>query len=96
MDARREIADFLSSLIGVYTIIIIAWVVVSLVLSLGVRLPYARWSSAILDFLRDVTEPYLRIFRRFVPRLGPIDLSPMVAIIALQIVGGILVAAVAP
>ena len=71
MDARREIADFLGSLITVYTIIIIAWVVVSLVLSLGVRIPYSRWSNALLDFLRDVTEPYLRIFRRFVPRIGP-------------------------
>jgi YggT family protein len=96
MDARREIADFLSSLIGVYTIIIIAWVVVSLVFSLGVRVPYSRWTNASLDFLRDVTEPYLRIFRRFVPRIGPFDLSPMVAIIVLQIVGSIVVSAVAP
>jgi YggT family protein len=96
MDARREIADFLSSLIGVYTIIIIAWVVVSLVFSLGVRVPYSRWTNAALDFLRDVTEPYLRIFRRFVPRIGPFDLSPMVAIIVLQIVGSIVVSAVAP
>lgn len=96
MDARREIADFLSALVDVYTIIIIAWVVASLVFSLGVRVPYSRWTNAVLDFLRDVTEPYLRIFRRFVPRIGPFDLSPMVAIIALQIVGGIVVSAVAP
>lgn len=96
MDARREIADFLSALVDVYTIIIIAWVVVSLVFSLGVRVPYSRWTNAVLDFLRDVTEPYLRIFRRFVPRLGAFDLSPMVAIIALQIVGGIVVSAIAP
>jgi YggT family protein len=96
MDARREIADFLSSLIGVYTIIIIAWVVVSLVFSLGVRVPYSRWTNAALDFLHDVTEPYLRIFRRFVPRIGPFDLSPMVAIVVLQIVGSIVVSAVAP
>ena len=96
MDARREIADFLGALITVYTIIIIAWVVISLVLSLGVRVPYSRWFSAVMDFLRDVTEPYLRIFRRFVPRIGPFDLSPMVAIIALQIVGGLVVSAISP
>ncbi len=91
MNARAEIADFLQAIILVYTLCIIAWIVASLVFSLGARVPYSRWSSAILDFLRDVTEPYLRIFRRFVPRLGPIDLSPMVAIFALQIVGGLLV-----
>ncbi|MBA2515486.1 MAG: YggT family protein [Solirubrobacterales bacterium] len=91
MNAREEIADFLQAIILVYTLCIIAWIVASLVFSLGARVPYSRWSSAILDFLRDVTEPYLRIFRRFVPRLGPLDLSPMVAIFALQIVGGILI-----
>ena len=57
----------------------------------GGRLPYARWSSAVLEFLRDVCEPYLRLFRRFIPPLGPLDLSPIVAIIVLQIVGGIVV-----
>ena len=87
---RDQVADFLGSLILVYTLCIIAWIVASLVFSLGVRVPYSRASNAILDFLRDVTMPYLRLFR-WVPRIGPIDLSPMVAIIALQIVGGIVV-----
>ena len=96
MDAREEIADFVGALFGVYTIIIIAWVVASLVFSLGVRVPYSRPLNAVLDFLRDVTEPYLRLFRFLPLRIGPLDLTPIVAIIALQIVGGILVAAVAP
>lgn len=96
MEARSQIAEFVGALILVYTLCIVAWVVASLIFSLGVRMPYARWSSAVLDFLRDVSEPYLRVFRRFVPRLGPIDLSPMVAIFALQIVGGLLVSAIAP
>lgn len=90
MEVRNQIADFLGSLILVYTLIIIAWVVAQIVFSLGARVPYARWSSAVLDFLRDVAEPYVRLFR-WVPRIGPLDLSPMVAIFALQIVGGIVV-----
>ncbi len=96
MEARTQIAEFLGALILVYTLCIVAWVVVSLVFALGVRVPFSRWSNAVLDFLRDVSEPYLRIFRRFVPRLGPLDLSPMVAIFALQIVGGLIVSAIAP
>ncbi len=96
MEARTQIAEFLGALILVYTLCIVAWVVVSLVFSLGVRVPFSRWSNAVLDFLRDVSEPYLRIFRGFVPRLGPLDLSPMVAIFALQIVGGLIVSAIEP
>ena len=95
-DARTEIADLLAAILLVYTIIIIAWIVASLVFSLGVRIPYSRAVNAILDFLRDVTEPYLRLFRRLPLRIGPLDLTPMVAIIALQLVGGIIIAAVRP
>ena len=91
MEAREQIAEFLATLIWVYTIIVIAWVVASLVFSLGVRVPYSRPLNAVLDFLRDVSEPYLRIFRRLGLRIGPLDLSPIVAILLLQIVGGIVV-----
>ena len=90
--ARTQIADFLDALILVYTLLIIAWIVVSLVFSFGVRVPYNRVVNAILDFLRDVTEPYLRLFRRLGLRVGPLDLSPMVAILVLSIGGGLLVA----
>ena len=95
-DARTEIADLLAAILLVYTIIIIAWIVASLVFSLGARIPYSRPVTAVLDFLRDVTEPYLRLFRRLPLRIGPLDLTPMVAIIALQLVGGIIIAAIRP
>src|SRR4051812_26569712 len=90
-DTRSEIADLLASVLLVYTIIIIAWVVASLVFSLGVRVPYSRPLNAVLDFLRDCTEPYLRLFRRLPLRVGPLDLTPMVAIIVLAVGGNLVV-----
>ncbi len=96
MEVREQIAEFLSALITVYTLCIIAWIVVSLVFSLGARVPWNRYMNAVLDFLRDVSEPYLRIFRRLGLRIGPLDLSPIVAILALQIVGGIVVSLIDP
>lgn len=89
--ARTEVADFLSSLLLVYLLCIIGYVIMQLAFSLGARIPYSRWTRAIMDFLSDVAEPYLRIFRRLGLQIGPLDLSPIVAIIALQIVGGIVV-----
>lgn len=82
-----SIADFVEALLLVYIILIFAYIISSLVMSFGGRIPYARWSDVLLTFLRDVCEPYLRIFRRFIPPLGPLDLSPIVAIFTLQIVG---------
>ena len=58
-DARNEIANYLSAVITVYVILIIAYILSSLFFSFGGRVPYSRWSSAILGFLRDVCEPYL-------------------------------------
>jgi YggT family protein len=96
VEARQQIADFLAALITVYTIIIIAWIVVSFVFALGARVPYSRPVNAVLDFLRDVSEPYLRLFRRLPLRIGPLDLSPIVAILVLRIVGGIVVNIIDP
>lgn len=89
--ARGSIADFIAALLLVYTILIFAYILTTLFFSFGGRVSYAQWSSAVLGFLRDVTEPYLSIFRRFIPPLGPLDLSPLVAILVLQFGGGIIV-----
>jgi YggT family protein len=91
---RDQIADFLSALITVYVVLIIAWILLQLALNLGWLRPVSRTFDAIHGFLRDTVEPYLSIFRRFIPPLGPLDLSPVVAIILLQVVGGLLVAIV--
>ena len=88
---RADIANYVDAVFLVYSLIIIAYIIVSLVLSLGGRPPFSRAFDAVLTFLRDVSEPYLRIFRRFIPALGPLDVSPIVAIIVLQVVGGIVV-----
>jgi YggT family protein len=88
---RDTIANYVSALFLVYSVIIVIYVLTSLVFSLGARVPYSRVSDAILGFLRDVCEPYLRIFRRFIPMIGPLDITPIVALIVLNVVGGIVV-----
>jgi len=89
---RTQIADFLGALLLVYILIIFAYIVTSLIFSFGGKIPYSRWSSAVLGFLRQVSEPYLSIFRRFIPPIGPVDISPIVAILVLQFVGGFIIA----
>jgi uncharacterized protein YggT (Ycf19 family) len=90
--ASEQIAQFLNALLIVYTLLIFAYILSTLIFSFGGRIPYSRWSSAVLGFLRDVSEPYLGLFRRFIPPIGPVDVSPIVAILVLQFVGGAIVA----
>lgn len=89
--ARVEIANYLSTLIYVYTLLIILYIVVQLLFAFGVRPSYSRPVDAILTFLRDVCEPFLRIFRRIVPRIGPFDFSPVIAIFVLQLINSLVV-----
>ncbi len=89
--ARVQIAEFLSALIYVYTLLIILFIVIQLLFSVGLRPPYSRTSDAVLGFLRDICEPFLRIFRRLIPAFGGLDLSPILAIITLQIVNSVIV-----
>jgi uncharacterized protein YggT (Ycf19 family) len=79
-DAASSANRFIDIFITVYILLIFVYV-----LSSWVRLPYSPWLRRMQDFLRDVCEPYLRLFRRVLPALGPLDLSPIVAVISLVI-----------
>jgi uncharacterized protein YggT (Ycf19 family) len=61
------------------------------ILTSWIRLPYSPWLNRVQRFLFDVSEPYLRLFRRVIPPLGPLDISPVVAVLVLVIVQSLLV-----
>ena len=88
---RSEIAHYLRTLLDVYIVLILLYILSSLFFSFGGRMPYNRALNAVLEFLRQVCEPYLRIFRRVIPPIGPLDISPIVAILVLTIVGGLII-----
>jgi YggT family protein len=86
---RTEIAGYVQTLVFVYTLLIVAYILSSMFFQVGGRLPYSRALNSVMGFLRDVCEPFLRIFRRVLPPLGPLDLSPMVGIVVLNVAGAI-------
>jgi YggT family protein len=88
---REDLAGYAQAVFYVYSLLIIAYILSSLFFAFGGRVPYSRAVNAVLSFLRDVCEPYLSIFRRFIPPLGPLDLSPIIGIVLLNVVGAIVV-----
>jgi YggT family protein len=88
---RSDLASYVQAVFYVYTLLIIAYILSSLFFAFGGRVPYSRSFNAVLSFLRDICEPYLSIFRRFIPPLGPLDLSPVIGILLLNFVGAIIV-----
>lgn len=93
---RAEIADYVNALFLVYMILIF----VRILLSWIPRIPYNPMLSAVIGFIQEATDPYLRLFRRIIPPLGgggfALDLSPIIAIIVLIIAQGIIVGAIRP
>ncbi len=79
-DVASSVATFLYAFTVVYTLTIFAYILTS-----WLRLPYSPTLNRIQRFLYDVCEPYLRLFRRFLPSFGGLDLSPTVAIIVLWV-----------
>lgn len=90
---QTKIADYVSALFTVYIVLIFVYILVNLLMSFGVRVPYSRTSDAVLNFLRDIVEPYLRLFRRLLPSVGGFDFTPMLAIIVLYIADSLITGA---
>ncbi|MBA3412311.1 MAG: YggT family protein [Actinobacteria bacterium] len=86
-DAVSSVQSFVHVFILVYILLLFAYIITS-----WIRLPYSIWLSRIQRFLYDVCEPYLRVFRRFLPPLGPLDLSPMLGVIVLLVLDSVLIA----
>ncbi len=81
LDAVSQVQVFVRVFINVYILMIFAYILTS-----WIRLPYSPWLNRIQRFLYDVSEPYLRLFRRVIPPLGPLDISPVVGVLVLVIV----------
>lgn len=93
--ARNDVADYVSALFLVYIVLIF----VNVLLSFIPRIPYNRWLRVVLDFVTETTNPYLNLFRRFLPPLGgggfALDLSPLLGIIVLVLLRGLVVGLIA-
>jgi len=78
-DTASSLQRFVSVFFDVYILLILAYVLTS-----WIRVPYSL--HRVQRFLDDVCEPYIGIFRRVLPTVGPLDLSPIVAIVVLVLV----------
>ena len=77
-DTVDRVASFIDVFIAVYTLLILLYIISS-----WIRVPYSPWLNRVQRFLYDVCDPYLRLFRRILPPLGPLDLSPIIGVAVL-------------
>ncbi len=94
-NARVDIANYVDALFEVYILLIFVYILLNLLFSFGLRPPFSRVTDIVLGFLRDVCEPYLRLFRRLIPPIGMFDITPIIAILVLYLLRTIVVNAIA-
>jgi YggT family protein len=80
-DTISNVATFVDVFIYVYMLLLFAYILMS-----WIKLPYSPTLNRVQRFLYDVCEPYLRLFRRFLPPFGSFDLSPIVAFAVLYLI----------
>lgn len=84
--SNEGLANYIHALFLVYYVLLIIRVVFS-----WIGIPSQKAVLILFRFVYDVTEPYLGIFRRFLPPMGGIDFSPFIGIILLNVIERIIV-----
>jgi len=79
-DTATSINHFIDVFIYVYILLIFAYVLLS-----WIHLPYSSVAATLQRFLDEVCRPYLGLFRGRIPAIGPLDLSPIVAVVVLLV-----------
>ena len=79
-DTASSLQNFVSLFVGIYILLIFAYVLLS-----WIQLPYSGVAATVRRFLDEVCRPYLGLFRGRIPTLGPLDLSPIVAVVVLLV-----------
>jgi YggT family protein len=82
-DTASSLQAFVRVFAAIYVLLILVWVLFS-----WIRIPYSRTSAFVQESVDEVVRPYVRLFRRL-PTLGPLDLSPIVAVIVLLVAAGL-------
>lgn len=80
----RVLAEAINSVFGLFYILILVRCLLSFIRNID-------WYKQPWKLIREVTEPYLELFRRIIPPIGMIDISPIVAIIALGIIQNLVI-----
>lgn len=93
---RDTAADYVNALFIVYIILIFANILTSYIPRMPTYSPLLR---AVLDFITETTDPYLNLYRRFLPPIGgggfALDLSPVIGLIVLFVLQAVVVGLVA-
>lgn len=78
MNPLQLLISTISGFVGIYLVLLFIRILLS-------WFPTIDWLNPPFSILSQLTDPYLNIFRSFIPPLGGLDFSAILAILALQL-----------
>lgn len=87
----HELLNFISMVIGLYTYVVIAMVIMSWLVSFGVINGYSPVVRQINEVLYRLTEPFLGPIRRAMPDFGAVDFSPVILLLVIFFIQSVII-----
>lgn len=82
--------DLLSAILQIYLVCVIAWAILSTLISFKIINAYQPFVQRIMYALDKLCEPVMRPIRKIMPDLGGLDISPIIVILLIQFLQSIL------
>ena len=80
----KSIFILFDNIISIYLWILIINVIISWLIAFNILNTSNRFVYSVLDVTYKLTNPPLNFIRKFLPRLGSVDISPIILILALM------------
>ena len=80
----NSLLGLLIQIIDIYKLVLIVYIIVTWLIAFNIINTTNRFVYSIMEILYRLSEPSLRLVRRYVPTFGNIDISPIIVFIALE------------
>ena len=87
----NSLLGLLIQIIDLYKLVLVVYIIVTWLIAFNIINTSNRFVYSVMEILYRLSEPSLRIVRRFVPTLGNIDISPIIVFILLWFMQNLLI-----
>ena len=87
----NSLLGLLIQIIDLYKLVLVIYIIVTWLIAFNIINTSNRFVYSVMEILYRLSEPSLRIVKRFVPTLGNIDISPIIVFILLWFIQSLLI-----
>ena len=87
----NSLLGLLIQIIGLYKLVLIVYIIVTWLIAFNIINTTNRFVYSLMEILYRLSEPSLRLVRKYIPTVGNIDISPIVVFLLLWFLQSLLI-----